>query len=212
MTTTKERRATKSAAAAKAEERRLARQVRRGDDAARWALVMRVYPALVKLAHKNAASRNLMTRLSRVDPDDLANEYALHLHRKIHKFDPAKGRLTTYAYRLVHHLHLNHVRTEEGYEIRRVSREKSGHVPDRDGATPFQKIAAGEDPAEAAAKAEERRRVRRAVAMLDPDQQEAVRQRFWEGKVYGEMDRRVTREAVRLRVDKALAEVAVWLA
>lgn len=163
-------------------------------------LLLSVYPWVRLLAGRCAVRCG-------VDADDLTQEAVMLLLARAEKYDPARGRPTTWASAaLIRML----PRLAARLAGRPGARELTARVPDRRAA----------DPADAAADAENRRlaaeRVRRALPRLGPRQRKVVTARFGLGaappaKGWGECDPAASRHANHEAGKHGLANLAALL-
>jgi RNA polymerase sigma-70 factor (ECF subfamily) len=188
-----------------AEERRLAKQAQRGSKDAAGRLLLSVRPLIVKIAGKHAWKRNMLTRLSKVGVDDLAAEYSAWMLERMHRFDPERGRLTTFTTACLRRLHFQIVKRETETQSRRVSAERS--AIDETGSSILERSPDWrETTMEAMIYHEDRLAVRRALRRLSPEDRQLIRDRFWRKKRLRELGKSlgVGRERARQLVERAI--------
>jgi RNA polymerase sigma factor (sigma-70 family) len=190
-----------------ATEAALFRRFLEGDKGAGQRLLLSVYDLIHRTAIKHARQRNSLPRAYCVDRKDLAGDYVVHFLERLGKFNPARGRLTTFASACLRTRHWRLTERDTECKSTRAAAERGS------GALDFALDDAPE-PAETVMQQERIAKVRRTLRRCSPEQRRLLRERFWGGKKPAKIaaESGLSRQLVCQRLQKAIALVAARLA
>lgn len=162
------------------EELEMASRAKAGDAEAANALILSMYGFICQIAIRHAEQRNKLVRLSQVDPDDVTADYVIAMYERLPKFDPERGRLSTYTAICLGRLGRRTVLNEAEAPMHLVSKVCSGDAIE--GREPFMNTqpARGPSPADQAELREQVAAVRSAIRALKPKDRSVIKERFFQ--------------------------------
>ena len=157
----------------------LIRQARAGDRSALGELLDRYRGYL-----KGVAERELPARLeARADDSDIVQQTCLSVYRNFHQFAGAEeAEFVAWLQQVLQNNIQEFIRNHTQIQKRAVQRERRLEATDESTGGGFQPVSPDPSPSQQASRGEEELRLRRNLARLPPEQQEAVRLRHLEGK------------------------------
>ena len=149
----------------------LLQQTAGGDKAAYRALFDEMAPVVIGLVRRVLKDPAMS--------EEVAQDVLLEVWRQAPRFDPGKGKASTWIITIAHRRAVDRVRSEQ------AARDRADRYATADVATPFDEV--GEEIVEAS----ERSRVRKAMDRLTDLQRQAIEMAYFDGLTYREVGERL---------------------